>query len=635
MSLESEELLIFSPLMRNLVTCVILLFCFAFAKAQLGFCSGASSEAIFTETFGQGTTSGPPLSAAQTTYRFVNSNVQDGEYTISSNLQQLGGFHSTPDHTGNANGKALIVNASFAPDQFYQTSINGLCENTNYEFSAWIINLYNPGSGECTGREIPVQVRFEIWDATDSNRLAQGVMNPRFAENQPTWIQYGLTFTTAAGQNGCILKMINEGNGGCGNDLAIDDIVFRTCGDVVQLQDNASASSGTRCAADPAESITLNVNTSEAVFDTPEYQWQSSTDGTNFNDINGETNSSYTTPLLTSNIFYRVKIAEDAVNLSGSECANFSDVFEYEIIQVPDATPVNDRVAVCDTSPGILEVNPVPGFQVDWYDSATGGNMLLGGSSTFQTGQAGFYYAQLREPASGCVSENRAEIEFVTSDAPVVTSANYSICPDTSITLDTEFANAASYQWSTGEATPTIDVSTAGTYTCIVTNDQGCSATATFEVNVYTMPEILDLIVTGDQLEVITNEGDFLYSSDGITFQQSNVLDISDLLRATIRVADQYGCTEVTQTFDRIGIPDFFTPNTDGFNDLWRIGNMAAFPGSRAEIYDRYGKLLKVLTVDDAEWNGTFNNEPLPSSDYWYRIFYEDQEVSGHFSLKR
>ncbi|BAO56334.1 hypothetical protein NMS_2325 [Nonlabens marinus S1-08] len=608
---------------------------FAFAKAQLGFCTGASSEAIFTETFGQGTTSGPPLSAMQTTYRFVNSGVQDGEYTISSNLRQLGSFHNADDHTGNPNGKALIVNASFAPDQFYQTTINGLCENTNYEFSAWIINLYNPGSNACTGREVPVQVRFEIWDATDTNRLAQGVMNPRNGENQPVWIQYGLTFTTAAGQSGCILKMINEGSGGCGNDLAIDDIVFRTCGDVVQLEDDANALNRFRCSADPAESITLNVNTSEAVFTTPEYQWQSSTDAINFNDISGETASSYTTPLITSDTFYRVKIAEDAVNLAGSQCANFSEIFEYDIIEVPNASPVNDRVAVCDDALGVLEVNPATGFEVDWYDSATGGNMLLGGSSTFETSQAGFYYAELREPSTGCVSENRAEIEFVTSDIPIVTSANFSICPETSVTLDTEFENAASYEWSTGEVTPTIDVNAAGSYTCVVTNDQGCSATATFEVDVFTIPEITDLILVGDELQVITNDGNFLYSIDGVNYQQSNILDISDLLRVNVRVTDQNNCTIVTQTFDRIGIPDYFTPNADGFNDVWTIGNIEAFPGARAEIFDRYGKLLRVLTVVDSGWNGTFNNEPLPSSDYWYRIYYESQEVVGHFSLKR
>jgi len=621
--------------MRGFVFWLVLLGCFAFAKAQLGFCSGASSDAIFTETFGTGTTSGPPLSAAQTSYRFVNSSVQDGEYTISSNLKQLGSFHSVNDHTGDSNGKALIVNASFAPDQFYQTDINGLCENTNYEFSAWIINLYNPGSGACTGREIPVQVRFEIWDATDTNRLAQGVMDPRNGENQPVWIQYGLTFTTATGQNGCILKMINEGGGGCGNDLAIDDIVFRTCGDVVQIEDAASAMSRSRCFNDTNESIDLQVNTTEAVYDTPEYQWQSSTDGVNFTDINGENSSSLTVTTLDQTTFYRVKIAEDAVNLNGSECANFSGVFEYRLVQVPEAIPVMDRVVACQETTAQLEVRAQSGVITDWYDAPTGGNLIQANSNTLEVDQTGTYYAQTRDALIDCVNENRVAVEFEISENPVLNSEDFTICPEASVILDPQFAGTASYEWSTGEQTPTISVQEAGTYTCVVTNNTGCSATATFNVDFENLAEIISLEENGNELTVITNEGDFLYRYNGGNFQISNVLDITGLLQIEVEVTDRQNCKVVTAIYNRLGIPQFFTPNADGYNDRWQIGNMAAFPGSQVEVYDRYGKLLTVMAAADAGWDGFFNSEPLPSSDYWYRVYYEDQEITGHFSLRR
>jgi gliding motility-associated-like protein len=621
--------------MKSMIFLAILLISFGFANAQLGFCDGASSEAIFTEDFGNGTTNGPPLSAMQTTYRFVNSNTQDGEYTISNTLQQLGGFHSSNDHTGDANGKALIVNASFNPDQFYQTPINGLCENTNYEFSAWIMNLYNPSSGECTGQEVPVQVRFEIWDATDTNLLAEGVMDPRFGENQPIWIRYGLTFTTAAGQNGCILKMINEGGGGCGNDLAIDDIVFRTCGDVVQLEDDTNSASRSRCFNDPSESINLAVNTTSSVYDTPEYQWQSSTDGTNFTDIAGENSSTLTTATLTQTTFYRVKIAEDAINLSGSECSNFSEIFEYRVILVPAAVPVLSRVEVCEVTTAQLEVNVASGIVAYWYDQPSGGNLLASATNTLQVDQIGTYYVETQDVQSNCVNDNRVAIEFARGANPVVTSEDFTICPNGFALLDPEFAGAASYEWSSGESTPTISVQDAGSYTCLVTNDQGCSATATFNVDLVVTPVIIRIEENGNELTVTTNEGDFLYRYNGSSFQLSNRLDITGLLQVVVEVSDQQNCTIVTETFNRLGIPEFFTPNADGFNDLWQVGNLAAFPGSRVEIFDRFGKLLKVMTTADAGWNGFFNNEPLPSSDYWFKVSYEEEELSGHFSLKR
>ncbi|MFA5556434.1 MAG: T9SS type B sorting domain-containing protein, partial [Flavobacteriaceae bacterium] len=60
-----------------------------------------------------------------------------------------------------------------------------------------------------------------------------------------------------------------------------------------------------------------------------------------------------------------------------------------------------------------------------------------------------------------------------------------------------------------------------------------------------------------------------------------------------------------------------------------------------AEIYifDRYGKLLKQLNPLGAGWDGTFNGQPLPSTDYWFKVMYTEnktrKEFKAHFSLKR
>ena len=82
-------------------------------NAQLGFCGGNSGDAIFTETFGAGTTNGPALPAGTTTYTYVNGEPIDGSYTISSSTPYFDWFNIN-DHTpGDTNGKAFIVNASF------------------------------------------------------------------------------------------------------------------------------------------------------------------------------------------------------------------------------------------------------------------------------------------------------------------------------------------------------------------------------------------------------------------------------------------------------------------------------------------------------------------------------------------
>ena len=108
--------------------------------AQLGFCTGNSGDPIFIETFGSGTTQGPALPTGTTSYTFTSGSPNDGFYTVSSTTSFFD-WHNVGDHTGDTNGKCLVVNADFTAGEFYRTTISGLCENTSYEFSAFLINL--------------------------------------------------------------------------------------------------------------------------------------------------------------------------------------------------------------------------------------------------------------------------------------------------------------------------------------------------------------------------------------------------------------------------------------------------------------------------------------------------------------
>lgn len=317
---------------------LLLFLCFSVftgnAIAQLGFCQGNSGDPIFVEDFGTGTDFGPPLPAGTTTYTFVGFNgPQDGEYTIGSNTFAYG-WNLPSDHTpGDTNGKALIVNASFTAGEFYNTSINGLCENTTYEFSSWLTNIL-PSSG-CGGIGIPVNVKFEIWDIMDTNLLASGDTGNIFGTPSPTWEQYGLVFQTLAGQTSVILKMINNGVGGCGNDLAIDDIVFKSCGDLIEVEDSTSNNSITLCSSQTPYADTITAIPDNAVFSSHFYQWQISTDGITWLDIVGETNASISFTGITTTTYYRAKVAEFQANLSNSDCITLSDVYEITVNQAP------------------------------------------------------------------------------------------------------------------------------------------------------------------------------------------------------------------------------------------------------------------------------------------------------------
>jgi gliding motility-associated-like protein len=302
--------------------------------AQLGFCQGNSGDPIFVETFGSGLTD-TALPAGTTTYTYANGNSpDDGLYTVTSNTNYFDWFDVDDVTPNDTNGRMLLVNSSFTPGEFYRTDISGLCENTTYEFSSWLINL-TPLDGFCGATAIPINVRFEIWDNTDTNLLASGATGDISGTITPNWEQYALVFQTLPGQTSVILKMINNSSGGCGNDLAIDDIVFKSCGDLIIVEDATGNNSESLCSSFTPYSQTINAIPDNAVFSSHFYQWQSSTDGVNWVDIIGETNNVLNIVGLTTTTFYRAKVAEFAANLTNADCITFSDVYEVNITQAP------------------------------------------------------------------------------------------------------------------------------------------------------------------------------------------------------------------------------------------------------------------------------------------------------------
>ena len=102
-------------------------------------------------------------------------------------------------------------------------------------------------------------------------------------------------------------------------------------------------------------------------------------------------------------------------------------------------------------------------------------------------------------------------------------------------------------------------------------------------------------------------------------------------------VNDKKGCGLVSKEITVLSIPKFFTPNNDSYNDVWIVKGMESYPNSDLKIFDRYGKLIKELTPGSTGWDGSFNGQELPSSDYWFVLKLDptSQEKRGHFSLKR
>jgi len=62
-------------------------------------------------------------------------------------------------------------------------------------------------------------------------------------------------------------------------------------------------------------------------------------------------------------------------------------------------------------------------------------------------------------------------------------------------------------------------------------------------------------------------------------------------------------------------------------------------PTAKIYIFDRYGKLIKEISPQSPGWDGTYNGNLMPSTDYWFRVDYNEadalKQFKAHFSLKR
>ena len=172
--------------------------------------------------------------------------------------------------------------------------------------------------------------------------------------------------------------------------------------------------------------------------------------------------------------------------------------------------------------------------------------------------------------------------------------------------------------------TETIQVNLISTLAIITEN-----TSAPFESN-----QIVEVTVTG-------GSGNYEYQLDGGNWQTSsifqNVVGCQDHI---VKVRDAEGCSnEPESAVTILSYPKFFTPNGDGFNDFWNIKCLRNSTGL-VSIFDRFGKLLKQFKTTGSGWNGTYNNNLMPTSDYWFLVTYYDEngiekEFRSHFTLRR
>lgn len=148
-----------------------------------------------------------------------------GEYTVqnimnNSMSSEIGAWWRIADHTiGNETGRMMIVNG-FNPGAVFFRTVVAVQPNTNYLFTAWILNLF-----KVTGYPNPeLGVRVLDSEGNILYNAALGALIP-VNTNAPEWKQIG-TVINSLGNNSLTVEFLSEGPEVIGNDYAIDDVSF-------------------------------------------------------------------------------------------------------------------------------------------------------------------------------------------------------------------------------------------------------------------------------------------------------------------------------------------------------------------------------------------------------------------------
>jgi len=272
-------------------------------------------------------------------------------------------------------------------------------------------------------------------------------------------------------------------------------------------------------------------------------------------------------------------------------------------------------VEICFGGKGVLDASIISYDDFEWEDNSI--------QPTLTVDTAGTYNVQLLNTETGCVGFGQFEV--IEGDREIVVQNSVSFCEGDSI----EFlpGNFQSYEWDNGSEEASIYVSSSGQSSVTVVDEQNCISELIFQHQVTPLPQptiIGDTFFFVGQTALLSvNQNYAAYNwSTGATSAQISVAEAGVY---TVEVIDDQSCkgTSSIEVFTKnpttLLVPEAFTPNSDGINDMFRLISSEPLNDFSMKVFNRWGQLLYETDQNDG-WDGTFNNKNVPIGVYLYFI---------------
>lgn len=290
-----------------------------------------------------------------------------------------------------------------------------------------------------------------------------------------------------------------------------------------------------------------------------------------------------------------------------------SDTIVIDFIPLPNPNLGNDT-SLCTGETLLLNAGN-PNSSYAWQDSST--------DSTFLVTQAGAYWVDVTNTC-GTVSET---LNVVYNTIPSVNiGADTTICEGDEITLNAKISGSATYVWNDNSTKSTLVVSEAGTYAVSVTLKK-CTGIDQIEITSIPEPNVdlgPDGTICAEKPLVldVTNSGATYLWQDGST-DPKYVVSSSGLYFVAVSKGDCIGedsvLIEVIDCAVVVQMPNIFTPNGDGENDLFVPILMTGAQSVDCLMFNRWGAEVFQTSGVQVEWDGK-NSSGVDSPDgvyYW------------------
>lgn len=313
----------------------------------------------------------------------------------------------------------------------------------------------------------------------------------------------------------------------------------------------------------------------------------------------------------------------------------------------------------CDAEAIVSASGGTGAFQYNWSNGNNG--------SRQPNLCAGMVVCEARD-ANGC---RWADSVLVVSPPAIILAPNQrdagcvGDCNGYAIARATGGTGPLSYRWSNNRTQDSIGQLCAGTYSCVVTDQNGCSVSSSAIINETQAPSIgpvVDGFPQADTLRLQAGQtytlhasGTSLWPDASYTWTPATSLNnpaahtttfAAPLNSATVTyqvTGEVSGCRNIGLItlifeFPEITMPNAFTPNADGVNDVFRPLHNQSVSINSFKIFNRWGRMVYEGTT---AWDGRYNGEEQPREVYFFVVEYtelgqdEAKVMAGDVTLVR